>query len=170
MRASLSGKRIAILVGESFRDSDVVGALHRLRGAGASVTLVGSGPRHAYRGERGAMVVTDCSVAGARSEELDAILVPGGEALGSLRHRPEVIALLQSAHAAGKVVAAFSDSARLLVDAEMLTGAAGQAVSLATDLSDTHLGQPMAVVADGNVIAAPDASSSDFYVVLCQRL
>jgi putative intracellular protease/amidase len=170
MGTSLSGKRIGILVEENFRDPDVVVALRRLRSAGASVMLVGGGTRHAYRGEHGATVVTDCSVAGARSAQLDAVLIPGGEALDRLRECPGVLALLQATHAAGKVVAAFARGARLLVETRMLTGPAGQAASLDTHLLASTLGRPLGLVADGNVIAAPDAFSPEFYVALSQRL
>lgn len=170
MGTSLSGKRIAILVEEDFRDPDVIVSLRRLRAAGALVTLVSGGARHAYRGERGATVVTDCSIAGAQPADLDAVLIPGGKALERLRECPDVIALLQAAHAAGKVVAAFARGARLLVEARMLTGIAGQAASLETDVLASSLGRPLGLVADGNVIAASDASSPEFYAALSQRL
>jgi len=170
MRTSLSGKRIAILVEDNFRDPDVTVALRRLRAAGASVTLVGSGMRHAYRGERGTTVVADCSVAGTRPDDLDAVLIPAGEALDRLRESPEVISLLQGAHAAGKVVAAFSQAVQLLVEGNMLTGLARQAASLDTGVLSSSLSRRLGLVADGNVIAARDASSPEFYVALRQRL
>ena len=40
--ATLSGKRVAVLVEEGFEDRELTGPLHALRDAGATVTLVGA--------------------------------------------------------------------------------------------------------------------------------
>ena len=166
MRTLLSGKRIAILVEDDFHDPDVIVAMRRLRAAGASVTVVGNGTRHAYRGERGTTVVADCSVVGARPEDVDAVLIPGGQAPKRLCECPEVISLLRAAHAAGKVVAAFSQAAHLLLGGNMLTG---RAATLDTGFLTANLDR-LALVADGNVIAAADASSPEFYATLRRKL
>jgi putative intracellular protease/amidase len=170
MRTPLSGKRIAILVEDEFRDPDVVVALRRLRAAGASVTLVGSGMRHAYRGERGTTVFADCSLNGMRTADLDAVLIPGGEASERLRQRRDVIQLLLEAHASGKVLGAFSQAVRMLIDADMLRGVAGRAEWLETDALARSLDGAADLLAHGNVIAAHDATSAEFYAALGERL
>jgi protease I len=121
--AALSGRRVAILVEDEFEDQELFGPLEALRGAGATVTLVGGSPGATYRGKRGASVVTaDVAAGSARMQDFDALVIPGGHAPDKMRLRHAMVDLARDAMNAGKPVAAICHGAQVLISANVLRG------------------------------------------------
>ena len=103
--AVLSGRRVAMLVEEEFEDLELTGPLDALRAAGAVVTLVGPTQGAAYRGKRGAAVVTaDLAAGSVRLQDFDALVIPGGHAPDKMRMRHAMVDLTREAMETGKPV------------------------------------------------------------------
>ena len=155
--ASLSGKRVAILVEDEFEDRELSGPLDALRAAGADVTIVGPTKGASYRGRRGDVTVTSDMAAGdARMRDFDALIIPGGHAPDKMRLRHAMVDLTRDAMEAGKPVAAICHGPQLLISANALRGRTLTCwPSIAVDVKNAgglYVDKP--VVEDGNLITS----------------
>jgi protease I len=157
----LTGKRIAILVEDGFEDSELMLPLKVFKEAGARVALVGSNCNQNYKGRRGAVINTDGIAADtAKPEDFDIIIIPGGHAPDKMRSCLPMIDLLKRAHKKGKLIAAISYGAQVLISADIVRGVKlTSAMSIAVDLRNAGaiwLDEP--VVRDGNIITSRRAA------------
>src|SRR4030081_2541581 len=121
--AALTGKRVAMLIEEEFEDRELTGPLDALRAAGATVTIVGPTAGTAFKGKRGEAIVTsDLAAGGARMEDFDALVIPGGHAPDKMRMRHAMVDLTRQAMEAGKPVAAICHGPQLLISANVIRG------------------------------------------------
>jgi len=155
--ASLSGKRVGILVEDEFEDFELTGPLDALRSAGASVTLIGPSAQTEYRGKRGHAVITSDLAAGlARIQDFDALVIPGGHAPDRMRMRHAMVDLARDAMDARKPVAAICHGPQLLISANVLRGRTLTCwPSIAIDVKNAgglYVDKP--VVEDGNLITS----------------
>ena len=155
--ASLSGKRVAILVEDEFEDRELAGPLDALRAAGADVTIVGPTKGASYRGKRGDVTVTaDMAAGDARVRDFDALVIPGGHAPDKMRLRHAMVDLTRDAMEAGKPVAAICHGPQLLISANALRGRTLTCwPSIAIDVKNAgglYVDKP--VVEDGNLITS----------------
>jgi protease I len=155
--ASLSGKRVAILVEDEFEDRELTGPLDALRAAGADVTIVGAAKGASYRGKRGdATVTSDMAAGDARMRDFDALIIPGGHAPDKMRLRHAMVDLTREAMEAGKPVAAICHGPQLLISANALRGRTLTCwPSIAIDVKNAgglYVDKP--VVEDGNLITS----------------
>jgi protease I len=155
--ASLSGKRVAILVEDEFEDRELTGPLDALRAAGADVTIVGAAKGTSYRGKRGdATVSSDLAAGDARMRDFDALIIPGGHAPDKMRLRHAMVDLAREAMEAGKPVAAICHGPQLLISANALRGRTLTCwPSIAIDVKNAgglYVDKP--VVEDGNLITS----------------
>jgi len=118
----LSGKRVAMLVEDEFDDRELMGSLEALRGAGATVVLVGPMAGRAYRSKRGEAVTADLAAGQARAGDFDAVVIPGGHAPDKMRLRHAMVDLARDALDAGKHVAAICHGPQVLISANVLRG------------------------------------------------
>jgi protease I len=155
--ASLSGKRVAILVEDEFEDRELTGPLEALRAAGAEVTLVGPSKGASLRGKRGdATVTADMAAGEARMRDFDALVIPGGHAPDKMRLRHAMVDLARDAMEARKPVAAICHGPQLLISADALRGRTLTCwPSIAIDVKNAgglYVDKP--VVEDGNLITS----------------
>ena len=155
--ASLSGKRVAILVEDEFEDRELTGPLDALRSAGATVTIVGPTAGTEFRGKRGQAVVTAGIAAGAaRMKDFDALVIPGGHAPEKMRMRQAMVDLVRDAMDAVKPVAAICHGPQLLISANVLGGRTLTCwPAIAIDVKNAgglYVDKP--VVEDGNLITS----------------
>jgi protease I len=155
--ASLSGRRIALLVEDGFEDYELTGPLDALRSAGASVTIVGPSAQTQYRGKRGeATVTSDVAAGSARIEDFDALVIPGGYAPDKMRMRHAMVDLARAAMDARKPVAAICHGPQVLISANVLRGRTLTCwPSIAIDVKNAgglYVDKP--VVEDGNLITS----------------
>src|SRR5438093_6146984 len=153
----LSGKRVALLVEQEFEDRELTGPLEALRGAGASVVLVGPTAGAPFSGKRGDAVVTsDIAAGSARMADFDALVIPGGHAPDKMRMRHAMVDLAREAMDAGKPVAAICHGPQLLISAGALRGRTLTCwPSIAIDVKNAgglYVDKP--VVEDGNLITS----------------
>jgi protease I len=153
----LAGKRVAMLVEDDFEDRELTGPLESLRGAGATVTLVGPTSGAEFKGKRGVATVTSDMAAGsAKMKDFDALVIPGGHAPDKMRMRHAMVDLAREAMDAGKPVAAICHGPQLLISANVLRGRTLTCwPSIAIDVKNAgglYVDKP--VVEDGNLITS----------------
>jgi protease I len=154
---ALAGKRVAILIEDEFEDQELTGPLDALRGAGATVTLIGASAGTSYRGKRGQAVATADVAAGAvRMQDFDALVIPGGYAPDKMRLRHAMVDLARDAVTTGKPVAAICHGPQVLISANVLRGRTLTCwPSIAVDIKNAgglYVDRP--VVEDNNLITS----------------
>lgn len=156
--------RILIMATDRFEESELFGPLERLQERGATVDLASLGREEimaTVHDDPGRRITPDLTIAGARAEDYDALLLPGG--VGNpdrLRSEKAAVDLIRAFSAAGKPVAAICHAPWLLVEADLLRGRRATSWhSIRTDLRNAGAEVvDEAAVTDGNIITsrAPD--------------
>jgi protease I len=151
---------VLIMATDGFEESELFGPLEILRRRGAEVRLASpsASPIQAtVRDDPGKVIRPDLTIAEARAENFDALLLPGGvRNPDSLRADVQAIALIRAFDAAGKPIAAICHGPWLLVEADLLRGRRATCWrSIRTDL--VNAGATVvdeAAVADGNLVTS----------------
>lgn len=118
----LKGRQVAILVEQVFNDHEFWYPYYRLKEAGASVFVVGSGSSRQYSGKYGTIATVDMEAATLVSSLLDGIIIPGGYAPDHMRRYPDMVEAVKNHFVAGKVVAAICHAGWMLASAGILKG------------------------------------------------
>ncbi len=123
----LSGRNICILATHGFEESELIQPRDDLKAAGANVTIVSpeSGEIKGWKGDDwGQSVAVDAPLSGARVEQYDALVLPGGQINPDLlRVDEEAMALIKAFADARKPIAAVCHAPWLLVEAGLAKGA-----------------------------------------------
>jgi protease I len=121
MSATLEGKTVAILAADGFEESELTHPRAALEEAGAAtrlVSLTGDAIRSWTDGNWGERFDVDETLADARADRYDALLIPGGVlSPDRLRSDEKAVAFVKSFFAARKPVAAICHGPWLLVEA-----------------------------------------------------
>ena len=126
MANELQGKRIAILATDGFEQSELTEPKKALTRAGATVDVVAPHPGHIQgmqHHDMGETVAVDRTIAEARAEDYDALVLPGGVANpDALRVEPRAVAFVRSFFDAKKPVAAICHGPWTLIEADVVRG------------------------------------------------
>ena len=137
-------------------DSEILGPLEGLSGAGVTVTLAGPAAGATYRGKKGHSVTSTVAAGAVRIGDFDALVIPGGHAPDRMRMRHAMVDLVRDAMEAGKPVAAICHGPSLLISANALRGRTLTCwPSIAIDVKNAgglYMDKP--VVEDGNLITS----------------
>jgi protease I len=153
----LQKSRVAVLVERDYEDSEFVETVRAMNDAGVKVVVVGSGSQKSYRGKRGrSRARVDMDADRAKTEDFDAVIVPGGYAPDKMRLHQSMIDLVRQTADRGRVVAAICHGPQLLISAGEVGGRRVTSwPSIAVDLVNAGaiwVDEP--VVHDGNVITS----------------
>lgn len=152
----LQGKKVAILVENTFNVFEFWYPYYRLKEAGAEVVVVGSGSAEVYTGKPATEVKADVSADQVSASDFDGMIIPGGYAPDIMRRYPKVVQLVKETYEAGKVVAAVCHAGWMLASADILKGkTATSYFSIKDDM--VHAGANWVdeeVVVDGNLITS----------------
>jgi len=128
----LTGKRIAILIEDMYNEFEFWYPYYRMKEAGASVTVVGTGAKE-YHSKIGLPAPGGLSAETVSSADFDAVIVPGGYAPDRMRRSPAMLKLVKDCFNRGKVVAAICHAGWVLVSAGILKGKKATCVSAIKD-------------------------------------
>jgi protease I len=114
--------RVALLVHDHYQELEFWYPLLRLREAGVDVKVIGAKPDHTYHSRLGYPVIADHGLAEVAAKDFDAVIVPGDGAADSIAADHGLVAFVAAVAAAGKPVAALSESSKVLAKAGLLKG------------------------------------------------
>jgi protease I len=117
----LTGKRIAILVADGVEDLEFYVPLMRLEEEGAEV-LAAAIDLKPVRGKNGLEIVPTTRVESLDSDELFALVVPGGWAPDKLRRHRAVTDLVREMNSAGKTIAIICHGGLVAISAGIVRG------------------------------------------------
>ena len=126
MEKRLTGKKVAILVADGFEQVEMTEPRAALEAAGARTSIV-SPARGRVQGwkhfDKGDSFEVDVPLDEARSDQFDALLLPGGVANpDQLRIIPKAVSFIREFFEAGKPVAAICHGLWPLIDAGVVQG------------------------------------------------
>ena len=123
---SIDGAKILIMATNRFEESELFGPREILLGRGAKVSLASLDRDEimaTVHDDPGKTILPDLTIAAARAEDYDALLLPGG--VGNpdrLRMDEAAVALIKAFDAAGKPIGAICHAPWLLAEADLLRG------------------------------------------------
>ncbi len=160
MPGPLGGKRILILATNGFEQSELEVPRDRLKAAGAQVDIVSpeTGEIKGWdKKDWGRPVKVDKPLAGAKADDYDAIVMPGGQINPDLlRVNKDALALIKAFYDAGKTVAAVCHAPWLLIETGIAKGRKMTSyTSIRTDVINAGgKWEDSAVVTDGGVVTS----------------
>jgi protease I len=134
----LKGKRIVMLAGDGFEDTELMYPLFRLRNeACADVTVAGSRELETLTGKNGLRVTAELSFKDLKVDNFDALVIPGGQSPDHIRINPDVIKFVQDFDRTGKPIAVICHGVQILITARLLKGKRATGwKSLVVDIQD----------------------------------
>lgn len=119
----LNGKRVALLIGPGFDDSETLYPFYRLKEEGAVVEVVSPAePGSSVAGNAGIALRVDRKVDSATAGDYDALVIPGGRSPDRIRANPEVLRFVREIFAEQKPVASVCHGPQVLINADVVRG------------------------------------------------
>lgn len=122
----LDGFRVAILAADGFEKSELFETKQALDELGASTSVVSVKPgaiRSWDDGDWGEKISVDLTLAEAKTEEFNALLLPGGVmSPDTLRIHPDAVAFVQAFVDAAKPIAAICHGPQMLIETSFVRG------------------------------------------------
>ena len=151
----LKGKRVLILAGPEYEDMELQYPRYRLMEEGATVVVAGIGEQR-YVGKKGYPVDVDAQVDSVRSEEFDALVIPGGYAPDKIRRVPEALSIVREMHEQGKAIGFICHAGWVPISAGIVRGRRMTCVAAIKDdivnAGAEYVNEP--VVVDGNLVTS----------------
>lgn len=126
MEKRLNGKKVAILVADGFEQIELTEPRKALEAAGAKTEIVSPAENEVQgwsHDEKGDLFTVDMPLKRARSDDYDALLLPGGvRNPDQLRVLTRALEFVDGFFAAGKPVAAICHAPWTLIEAEVVKG------------------------------------------------
>ncbi len=113
--------KAVILIEEGVEDLEFFYPYFRFLENGIEIDVAGP-HSHVVKGKHGYEVKSNIPLAGAKPNDYDAVILPGGRAPEKLRNHPTVIELIKGMFAEDKIIASICHGAQILVSAEVLRG------------------------------------------------
>ena len=149
----LQGKKIAVLIEDSYEDLELWYPYYRLLEEGADVKLVGPEAK-VYKSKHGYPAKADLSAGEVKADDFQGIVVPGGYAPDRLRRYPKILDLVRGIHEKGGVVASICHGPWVLISANIMKGKKTAGVSSIKDdlVNAGAIFLDKEVVVDSNII------------------
>ncbi len=151
----LRGRKIAIFVEKMFEDLEFWYPYLRMKEEEADVCVVA--PKvETYEGKHGLTAKADQSIVAVKTDEFNALIIPGGYSPDHMRRTPEMVEFVKQMNEEKKPIAAICHGPWMLASAEVIKGKKVTSFfSLKDDL--IHAGAEwidQEVVKDGNIITS----------------
>lgn len=119
----LDNRRIAILIGPGFEESEALVPYYRLKEEGADVEVIGVGEAGTtIPGKHGVPMRIDRHVNEVSAQAYHALVIPGGRGPDAIRTNPDVIRVTKEFFSENRPVASICHGPQILINADVLKG------------------------------------------------
>ncbi|HEY3587302.1 MAG TPA: type 1 glutamine amidotransferase domain-containing protein [Myxococcaceae bacterium] len=116
-------KKVAILLGQGFEDSEFKVPFDRLKAEGFDVDIIGREAGEELKGDKGKVTTKATrSIGDSRPQDYDALVVPGGHSPDRLRADERFVRFVREFDATKKPLAAVCHGPQLLITAGLVKG------------------------------------------------
>ena len=116
-------KKVAILLGQGFEDSEFKIPFDRLKAEGFDVDIIGREAGEELKGDKGKVTTKATrSIGDSRPREYDALVLPGGHSPDKLRADERFVRFVREFDASKKPLAAVCHGPQLLITAGLVKG------------------------------------------------
>jgi protease I len=123
MEVRTMAKKVAVLLGPEFEDSEFQIPYERLKKEGFQVDVIGAEAGQELKGHKGKVTAhADKSIADARPGDYDALVLPGGHSPDRLRADQRFVRFVKEFDASKKLLAAVCHGPQLLISAGLVKG------------------------------------------------
>jgi protease I len=123
MEALTMAKKVAVLLGPEFEDSEFQIPYERLKKEGFQVDVIGSEAGQELKGHKGKVTArVDKSIGESRPSDYDALVLPGGHSPDRLRADQRFVRFVKEFDASKKPLAAVCHGPQLLISAGLVKG------------------------------------------------
>jgi protease I len=150
-------RRVALLVDNSFEESELFVPLDALNLAEAETVILGSRRHVKYEGMLGRVsITTHATTTEAFPDMFDAIVIPGGMAPDAIRTDMKTVRFIQRAAQLAKLIVAIGHGPQVLIEADLLRGKRATGIrSIRKDMQNAganYVNEPLVV--DGYLLTA----------------
>lgn len=146
-------QKALLLLHEGFEEIEAVTPLDVLRRAHVDVTMVSTDDKEWVKGAHDVLLKSDISLSKVKDvASFDALVIPGGPGIFSIRNKENIVALIRTFHSKKKWIAAICAAPLLLKDAGVLPTSYTAHFSVMKELPD--LKEDAAVVVDANFLTS----------------
>lgn len=117
----IPGAKIAVLAEAQYEDMELWYPYYRLREAGATVDILGTGDS-SYPSKRGHEVTVDYKVDHAVTSNYGGVVIPGGYAPDKMRRHPPMVRFVSDMYDNGGICAAICHAGWMLISAGLVDG------------------------------------------------
>ncbi|KKI90236.1 general stress protein [Bacillus sp. SA1-12] len=149
--------KVAFLLAGGFEDSEMKNPFDAVKEAGHEAIIVGLEKGAQCDGKKETVSYTaDLGASEAKSEEFDAVIIPGGGAPEALRVNEDVVRFVKEINEQGKLIAGICHGPQVMISADVLKGkAATSYIGIRDDVklagADYHDNE---VVVSGNLVTS----------------
>ncbi len=119
----LTGKTVGMMVGPLFEDLEFWSVFMRIREEGARVVVIGSEAGKSHTSKHGGLTATaEIAAHQVQSEELFALLVPGGFAPDKMRRDPHLLRLVREMDEANRIIGFICHAGSVAISAGIAQG------------------------------------------------
>jgi protease I len=116
-------KKVAILLGQGFEDSEFKVPFDRLKAEGFDVDIIGREAGEELKGDKGKVTAKATrSIGDSRPQDYDALVIPGGHSPDKLRADERFVRFVREFDATKKPLAAVCHGPQLLITAGLVKG------------------------------------------------
>lgn len=118
----LKGKKVAILVEQSYNEFEVWYPYYRFKEEGADVVVVGTGSANVYHSKAGLPIEAEVTADKISADDFHAVIIPGGWAPDFLRRYEPILKFVHDMFQKNKVVASICHGGWVAASSGILKG------------------------------------------------
>jgi len=153
----MMGKKVAVVLADHFEDVEFTKPVDALKEAGHDVVVIGAEAGQELAGKQGeAKIKTHLSIAEAKPEEYDALLIPGGFSPDLLREDERFLEFVKAFDQDKRPVFAICHGPQLMINAKVVEGRSMTGYkSIRVDMENAGVRfEDKEVVVDGNYVTS----------------
>ena len=118
----LRSKKIAMFVENMYEDLEFCYHIIRMKEEGAETVVIAPKAEETYIGKNGLKAKSDQAIVGVKTDEFNALIIPGGYSPDKMRRHKEMVEFVKKMNEERKLIAAICHAGWMLASADIIRG------------------------------------------------